>query len=101
MSGGDTVKVQLDKDLTVAGKKDLTVGRKKILPAVTPDVCTLGPISDISLKTRLEIVGNRKEQGGISIPQHNAARGKKGRGSLTSKFSGGKDSGAREMELIR
>ena len=83
MSGGDTVKVQLDKDLTVAGKKDLTVGRKKILPAVTPDVCTspLDPISDISSKTRLEIMGNRKEQGGISIPPHNAERGKNGRGS--------------------
>ena len=84
MSGGDTVKVQLDKDLTVAGKKDLTVGRKKILPAVTPDVCTcthLDPISDISSKTRLEIVANRKEQGGISIPPHNAERGKNGRGS--------------------
>ena len=67
--------MQLDKDLTVAVKK--------ILPAVTPDVCTtlLDPISDISSKTRLEIVANRKEQGGISIPSHNAARGKQGMGS--------------------
>ena len=94
VSGGDTVKVQLDKDLTVAGKKDLTVGRKMILPAVTPDVLCDG-ICDISSKTKLEIVANRKEQGGISIPPHNGGGGKKAEVVKLPKFRGKEREGGR------
>ena len=69
-------------------------------------------ISDISPKTKLEIVANRKEQGGISIPPHNGGGGKKAVVVKLPKFrekerEGGrrerdeKDEGADEMELIR
>ena len=88
--------------------------KKKILPdPVTPDVYPplCDGISDISPKTKLEIVANRKEQGWISIPPHNGAGGKKAEAVKLPKYSEGggakgrdekmeKDEGANEMELI-
>ena len=58
-------------------------------------------ISDISPKTKLEIVANRKEQGGISIPPHNGGGGKKAEVVKLPKFRGKEREGERREREMR